>query len=77
MEEARKMICPACHRELKTKRSKFGDEIFPRHRMMKLGDYNTITHQPREISEELRGENYTAPTLYQLECPMSGKPVDL
>lgn len=71
------MICPTCHRELKTYRNKFDVEIFPRHHMMRLGDYNTTKHQPREIGDELRGPNTAAAALYDLECPMSGRPVDL
>lgn len=71
------MICPQCNRELKPNQNKFGDAIFPRHKMMRLGDYNPTKHYPEAIGAELRGPNYSAAALYDLECPMSGKPVDL
>lgn len=68
--------CPTCGRtDLKMRKSKFDDEIFPPHKMAKLSSYNPIKHTPPEIGEELTRRNPDAAALWEMDCPMSGQPV--
>lgn len=69
------MKCPQCGRsDLKMRSNRFGDEIFPPHKMAKLSSYNPSRGTPSELGAELRG-NRAAAALWEIQCPMSGQPV--
>lgn len=70
------MKCPSCGRtDLKMRRNRFGDEIFPPHKMGRLSSYNPVHGTPAEIHEELKRINPLADPLWKIDCPMSGQPV--
>lgn len=71
------MKCPTCGRELSVKKNRFGDPVWPRHKMARLADLDTRTGNPKHISDELayKASNPDAYALWQIDCPNSGQPV--
>ena len=78
--ESMQTTCPTCQRKLNLKTNRFGDLIYPRHKMARLGDYTSSTRPkskqpfPRDLREELFAANPLAAASYDLDCPMSGQP---
>lgn len=69
------MICPTCNRDIPTRETKFGDRVYRRHKMARAWDKaGRVTH---ETSLDLRAPyNPNAPYTYQMDCPMSGQPIE-
>ena len=71
----RTVTCPQCRRELTPRKNKFGDPIYPRHKMARAWTRSGMPSA--SVADDLAlGHNPAALYTYELDCPVSGQPVE-
>jgi hypothetical protein len=66
--------CPQCHRTINTRVNRFGDECFRYHKMATIRDLEKLDS---ELKQDYRvGYDESRYPLWQIDCPMSGMPVE-